>query len=134
MIDKWAQLASIAPSVANGFNNAPGINFLLRKGLGLAPQRQMPQLATGSFQQWAKKHRVPDCSGSDKDLSQSSASEGREVILWADTFNNYYRPGTSQAAYEVLTDAGFNVRVPQKHLCCGRPLYDFGMLDRAKIP
>ena len=28
--------------------------------------------------------------------------------------------------------AGFDVLVPQQHLCCGRPLYDFGMLDRAK--
>jgi FAD/FMN-containing dehydrogenase/Fe-S oxidoreductase len=132
MIDKWAELASIAPRIANGFNNAPGINLLLRKALGLAPERQMPQLAPASFQRWARKHRVPDCNGSGKHLSQPPVSEGREVILWADTFNNFYRPGTSHAAYEVLTDAGFTVRVPQKHLCCGRPLYDFGMLDRAK--
>jgi Fe-S oxidoreductase len=54
------------------------------------------------------------------------------VILWPDTFNNYYKPETSQAALEVLTHAGFNVMVPQTHLCCGRPLYDFGMLDKAK--
>ena len=55
-----------------------------------------------------------------------------EVILWADTFNNYFHPETSRAALEVLQDAGFQVTVPQGHLCCGRPLYDFGMLDRAK--
>jgi Fe-S oxidoreductase len=54
------------------------------------------------------------------------------VILWPDTFNNYYKPETSQAALEVLTHAGLNVMVPQTHLCCGRPLYDFGMLDKAK--
>jgi Fe-S oxidoreductase len=54
------------------------------------------------------------------------------VVLWADTFNNYFRPETSQAALEVLTHAGFSVRVAQNHLCCGRPLYDFGMLDEAK--
>jgi Fe-S oxidoreductase len=55
-----------------------------------------------------------------------------EVILWADTFNNYLFPHTARAAVEVLEDAGFRVRVPQQHLCCGRPLYDFGMLDLAK--
>jgi Fe-S oxidoreductase len=33
---------------------------------------------------------------------------------------------------EVLRRAGFSVMVPQAHLCCGRPLYDFGMLDKAK--
>jgi Fe-S oxidoreductase len=52
--------------------------------------------------------------------------------LWADTFNNYFHPNTSKAALEVLQSAGFNVIVPQIHLCCGRPLYDFGLLDQAK--
>jgi Fe-S oxidoreductase len=56
-----------------------------------------------------------------------------EVILWADTFNNFLFPHTASAAVDVLEDAGFRVRVPKEHLCCGRPLYDFGMLDDAKI-
>jgi Fe-S oxidoreductase len=54
------------------------------------------------------------------------------VILWADTFNNFLHAETSAAALAVLQRAGLNVRVPRQHLCCGRPLYDFGMLDRAK--
>jgi Fe-S oxidoreductase len=36
------------------------------------------------------------------------------------------------AAAEVLQAAGFDVLVPSAHLCCGRPLYDIGMIDRAK--
>src|SRR6202022_1943455 len=64
--------------------------------------------------------------------SAGRAISGREVILWADTFNNYFHPETSRAALDVLRDAGFKVRVPQQRLCCGRPLYDFGMLDKAK--
>src|SRR5213075_836386 len=39
---------------------------------------------------------------------------------------------TAQAATVVLESAGFQVSIPQRSLCCGRPLYDFGMLDRAK--
>jgi Fe-S oxidoreductase len=54
------------------------------------------------------------------------------VLLWADTFNNYFLPQTARAAVEVLEAAGFRVLVPQANLCCGRPLYDFGMLDRAE--
>jgi FAD/FMN-containing dehydrogenase/Fe-S oxidoreductase len=54
------------------------------------------------------------------------------VLLWADTFNNYFLPQTARAAVEVLETAGFRVRVPHANLCCGRPLYDFGMLDRAE--
>ena len=53
-------------------------------------------------------------------------------MLWADTFNNYFTPEVAQAAVEVLEDAGFQVVVPRGHLCCGRPLYDYGFLDRAK--
>jgi FAD/FMN-containing dehydrogenase/Fe-S oxidoreductase len=112
MIDKWAALGSSLPSAAN-FLSKIG---LVKDVLGLAPQRRMPQLARVSFQKWASKRQVSDGN----------------VILWADTFNNYFKPETSRAAYEVLTQAGFRVMTPQAHLCCGRPLYDFGLLDQAK--
>src|SRR4029078_3809505 len=56
----------------------------------------------------------------------------QRVLLWPDTFNNYLTPETARAAGEVLEDAGFTVEVPRGHLCCGRPLYDFGLLDRAR--
>lgn len=125
MIDKWAGLASHAPGVANFLSQAPGLNAMVRKALALAPQRQMPRLASTSFQQWARQHRVPALAAS------PAACTGSEVILWADTFNNFYRPEVSRAAVEVLAHAGFRVRVSQSRFCCGRPLYDFGMLDKA---
>jgi Fe-S oxidoreductase len=58
-------------------------------------------------------------------------------MLWPDTFNNHFHPDTAKAAVEVLEAAGYQVRVPdqdkpQQTLCCGRPLYDYGMLDLAK--
>jgi len=54
------------------------------------------------------------------------------VILWADTFTNYLAPEVGIAAVEALEDAGLRVVVPHGHLCCGRPLYDYGMLDLAE--
>jgi len=57
---------------------------------------------------------------------------GRTVLLWPDTFNNYFHPETAVAAVEVLESAGWQVRLPRANVCCGRPLYDFGMLERAK--
>jgi FAD/FMN-containing dehydrogenase/Fe-S oxidoreductase len=117
MIDRWAELGSSAPRTANFLSNVS--KPLMQKALGLAPQRQLPRLATVNFQQWARKQQV--------------AASGGSVVLWADTFNNYFKPETSRAAWEVLTRAGFNVTVAQDHLCCGRPLYDFGMLDKAKL-
>ena len=56
----------------------------------------------------------------------------RFVLLWPDTFNNYFHPHIARAAVEVLEDAGFHVEIPQKNICCGRPLYDYGMLDTAE--
>ena len=129
MIDRWAEMGSSAPRLANFLSNAPGFRHILQGALHMAPQRRVPRLARGTFQSWAQKNRVPATGAI---ANAASASEKREVILWADTFNNYYSPDTSRAALEVLQSAGFNVSVPQVHLCCGRPLYDFGMLDRAK--
>ena len=54
------------------------------------------------------------------------------MLLWPDTFNNYFRPNIAKAAVEVLEAAGFRVIVPRANLCCGRALYDHGMLDRAQ--
>ena len=119
MIDRWAALGSFAPRAANLLSNTPTSKRWLQKKLELASQREMPQLAPVSFQKWAAKQRIA------KDGSPG-------VVLWADTFNNYFKPETSRAAFEVLTRAGFSVMVPRSHLCCGRPLYDFGMLDRAR--
>ena len=59
-------------------------------------------------------------------------TNGARVLLWPDTFNNFFHPETAVAAVEVLEDAGFVVEIPSVRLCCGRPLYDFGLLDQAK--
>src|SRR5207248_867444 len=45
--------------------------------------------------------------------------------------NNFFHPEVAQAAVEVLEDAGFRVVIQPERLCCGRPLYDYGMLDLA---
>jgi Fe-S oxidoreductase len=120
MIDRWARLGSMTPRLANAVSGAPGVQHLIKKLLDLAPQRELPRLAPVSFRQWARRRGVT-----------SSAGVG-DVILWVDTFNNYFHPRTSEAAYEVLTQAGFRVAVPRDRLCCGRPLYDFGLLSQAK--
>jgi Fe-S oxidoreductase len=108
----------MAPQVANVLSRAPLVSGLARRALGLAPQRDLPRFAGFSFRRWAARRGLPVSGG--------------DVLLWPDTFNNYFHPHTGQAAVEVLTHAGFTVAVPREHLCCGRPLYDFGLLDRAK--
>jgi Fe-S oxidoreductase/FAD/FMN-containing dehydrogenase len=126
-IDQWLRLASVAPAIANFLSHAPGFRQLLRGALHLAPEREIPRLAGCSFLDWARNERR-DGDGGPRD----AASGGGEVILWADTFNNHFHPETLRAGLEVLTEAGFRVRVPRQQPCCGRPLYDFGMLDEAR--
>lgn len=123
MIDKWAQIASRTPALANIATQTPAFAAIARKLGGITPHRALPALPPETFKQWFAK----------RNGARSNPTNVRgEVILWADTFNNYLFPHTSKAAVEVLEDAGFRVRVPSEHLCCGRPLYDFGMLDHAK--
>jgi FAD/FMN-containing dehydrogenase/Fe-S oxidoreductase len=127
-IDRWAQWASLGPGIVNFLNRAPGFRHLLQKALDLAPQREIPRFAAVSFRKWAQKHRADLFGGA----TERSTKNEREVVLWVDTFNNYFHPETSRAALQVLENAGFTVRASRYRLCCGRPLYDFGMLDTAK--
>jgi Fe-S oxidoreductase len=90
-------------------------------------ERTIPRFAGQSFQSGLRSRR------SWHHRRKAAAQPSRPaVLLWPDTWNNYFHPQTAQAAWQVLDDAGFQVEVPKGHLCCGRPLYDFGMLDRAK--
>jgi FAD/FMN-containing dehydrogenase/Fe-S oxidoreductase len=118
-INRWAALASYAPGAVNWLAQAPGFSALMKTVAGMSPQRSIPQFAPETFLHWFKR-RAP--RNQDKP----------PVILWPDTFNNHFHPETAQAAVEVLEAAGFQVRIPDQHICCGRPLYDFGMLDQAK--
>jgi FAD/FMN-containing dehydrogenase/Fe-S oxidoreductase len=118
-INRWAKLAAYAPGPVNWLTQTPGFGTLAKKIAGMPLQRQVPQFAPETFLQWFKQ-RPP--RNQDKP----------PVILWPDTFNNHFHPETAKAAVSVLETAGFQVKVPVRHVCCGRPLYDFGMLNRAK--
>jgi len=131
MIDRWLRVAAVAPRVANMLARAPGIAQLLRKMLHVAPQRTLPALSPFTFRQWAERHGVPT-QGRSKGRHRHDLEGPRRVILWVDTFNNHFHPETSVAATEILGEAGFTVAITPRSLCCGRPLYDFGLLDEAK--
>jgi FAD/FMN-containing dehydrogenase/Fe-S oxidoreductase len=130
-IDRCARLASIAPHIANFLSHAPGFDDVLRSLLGLPKERRLPRFAKRTFQSWVRSRKRSAAQGLKSGGSPTGAGK-RTVILWPDTFTNYFHPEIGQAALEVLEEAGVQVQVPQSHLCCGRPLYDFGMLDHAK--
>lgn len=120
LIDQWSRIASRWPGLVNLVTQTPGLSAIAKTMAGMPQGRSIPEFAPETFQSWFRKRK-----------KQGPAPRGK-VILWPDTFNNYFFPETAQSAAEVLESAGFEVKVPQKHLCCGRPLYDYGFLDLAK--
>jgi FAD/FMN-containing dehydrogenase/Fe-S oxidoreductase len=123
-IDFWARLASRVPGLVNLATQLPFLRDIVKLAAGMPHQRSVPAFAPQTFRAWFEG-RTPESR-------PHSNPEAAPVMLWPDTFNNYFLPDTAKAAVEVLEAAGFRVSIPESILCCGRPLYDFGMLDRAK--
>jgi Fe-S oxidoreductase len=113
--DKLAKWGSLAPALTNAILSGPLTSSLVKSIAGVAPQRELPLLAARPY----VKSRKPSAANA-------------QVVLWPDTWNNYYHPQTLAAADRILQAAGFQVRVPRGHICCGRPLYDFGFLTDAR--
>jgi Fe-S oxidoreductase len=147
-IDLWARVASHAPGLVNLTTQLPFLRDLSKLVAGIPRQRAIPAFAPETFKTWFHRRQTVGTRGARKNdfgwRSASSAAiepsisvgasapEGTPVLLWPDTFNNYFQPATAKAAVQVLEAAGFRVIVPKANLCCGRPLYDHGMLDRAQ--
>jgi len=120
--DKLARMGSFTPALTNALLTSSLTSPLVKRLAGIARERQLPQLAPESFVTARRSgHR-----------ERQTATPGQTVLLWPDTWNNYYHPQTLAAAEKILAEAGFAVEVPAGHICCGRPLYDFGLLHTAK--
>jgi len=119
LVHWWARLASPLAPLVNAAARAPWLAALARLAAGMAPERRIPRLAPRTFRAWWRR-RPP------RNL------DGPRVVLWVDTFSNYFDPAAAQAAVAVLEAAGRRVVVPAAPLCCGRPLYDQGMLRLAR--
>jgi FAD/FMN-containing dehydrogenase/Fe-S oxidoreductase len=116
----WARLASLMPSLANFFTQTPGLARLAKWMADVAPERDIPKFAAEPFTRWFERRPAKPASGKFK------------VLLWPDTFNNYFHPEVLRAAVKVLEQAGCRVHLPRHTLCCGRPLYDYGFLPQAR--
>jgi Fe-S oxidoreductase len=119
LIHWWSRIAALMPGVVNFFTQTPLLRNFAKLLAGIAPARQIPAFAPQTFKQWFRQ-REPHNVGRPR------------VILWPDTFNNHFHPQTAMAAVEVLEAAGYHVEVPEQALCCGRALYDHGMLVTAR--
>jgi Fe-S oxidoreductase len=118
-VHPWMRYAALAPAVVNFANRAPLFAQVARWATGMAPDRRAPALAPERFKRWFRRRG-------------GGQRSGQPVVLWADTFNDFFHPETAQAAVDVLERGGFRALVPRAELCCGRPLYDYGFLAAAR--
>ncbi|MFJ8849898.1 FAD-linked oxidase C-terminal domain-containing protein [Streptomyces sp. NPDC102437] len=118
----WARLSRFAPRVVNALLHAPGIASAGKLLAGVASERAAPVFAPESFSQWWAARGMPEPDPADH----------RTVVLWPDTFSNYFHPAVAKAAVRVLEDAGFRIAVPPPPVCCGLTWISTGQLVTAK--
>ena len=134
-IDRWLRLAEPVPWLANFLSHAPGLAQLAHWALHLAPEREIPRLAPVSFRgPFLRLRGGKRPKGTSRTALVTAAPKAtqKDVVLWVDTFNNAFHPQTLQSAFDLFLLAGCRVITPIQGLCCGRPLYDFGMLREAR--
>ncbi len=119
-IDKVARAGSLVPEVVNFITQTRPLSSLAKFMGGIDQHRRIPEFAPMSLQNWYRKRGGP------------RHPNGPRVLLWPDTFNNYFHTDVGTASVEALEAAGFNVVIPEVHVCCGRPLFDYGFLDTAR--
>src|SRR4029079_12577257 len=68
--------------------------------------------------------------------SKTRETADRPVVLFADTFNNWFEHANLDAAVRVLEATGHRVTIARgrdsRPLCCGRTYLAAGMVDRAR--
>jgi|tagenome__1003787_1003787.scaffolds.fasta_scaffold20985965_3 FAD/FMN-containing dehydrogenase/Fe-S oxidoreductase len=120
LIDQVARAASHVPEVANFLGRTPPFAQTLKYAAGMTQERELPAFAPQTLQRWFRER------------GGTHNPHGRKVVLFPDTFNNHFHTDVGVAAVEAIEAAGWQVVIPEGHLCCGRPLYDYGFLDLAE--
>jgi Fe-S oxidoreductase len=157
-LPRYAPIASKASWIANLRDIVPGAARVSETFFGFSAKRTLPKWSAKPFTSLAPSpangragDRVvrttqtaikANISDSQKTLSPVFPSRGeeavlREVVLFTDTFNNYFEPQNLAAARRVLESANYVVQIvcaknESRPLCCGRTFLATGMIDEAK--
>ncbi|MBR1167358.1 FAD-binding and (Fe-S)-binding domain-containing protein [Bradyrhizobium liaoningense] len=121
-LPRYAGLASRFAPLANLRNSSPLLRKLFERFAGISARRALPAFRSDVF--------VPPAE-------RVGPADGREVVLFTDTFNRIYERENLDAALRVLTAGGYRVHLPKpasgsRPLCCGRTFLSAGLVDEAK--
>jgi Fe-S oxidoreductase len=121
-LPRYAGLASRFAPLANWRNRSPLLRKLFEQFADISAQRALPAFRRDVFR---------------PDAEAFGPEGGREVVLFADTFNRLYERENLDAALRVLVEGGYRVHIPKpgdraRPLCCGRTFLSAGMVDQAR--
>jgi FAD/FMN-containing dehydrogenase/Fe-S oxidoreductase len=121
-LPRYADIASRFAPLANLRNRSPLLRKLFERFAGISARRALPAFRGDVF--------VPAADS----LGPES---GRELVLFADTFNRIYERENLDAALRVLVAGGYRVHLPKplrgsRALCCGRTFLSAGLVDEAR--
>lgn len=117
-----AKLASIAPSVYNFFMKNSLTGGLIKRMVGFAVKRSMPEISSQTLQSWYKKHKT---------ITEVNNSK-RKLYLFCDEFTNYNDAHIGITAILLLEKLGYEVEIPI-HEESGRTWLSKGLVRKAKI-
>ena len=124
----WLALMTRAPGLFNVLQS--GISGrIMKHTLAIQKDKALPKLNNRPFRAWVKKQ----AKLSENAFYTFGKTDGLPVVLWIDSVNNAYRPEVLQSAVSLLGRCGFQVLLARQHFCCGRPLYEHGFLQQAKL-
>lgn len=116
----WAKLTAPVARLANLAMRVPGLKHLARWIAGVDQRRSLPQFAAKRF------GKLERASG------ERARNNRQPVLLWVDSFTEYFSTGPGIAMIEVLESAGYAVQTLSKPQCCGLTWITTGQLDYAR--
>ena len=119
-VDSLGRWGCVFPALANMMLDFGPLRAVMAKALGISSRRSLPHHAAQRFDSWFVRHTA----------QKNGRSRGR-VVLWDDTFVRYYEPQIGIAAVKVIEALGYEVVLPTKRKCCGRPAFSQGNLNEA---
>ncbi len=120
-LPSWLRLGSPFARVVNAATGLRPLAWLAKRLGGIAPERAIPRFAVGSLVRRLRGRAAADLP-----------PDAPRVLLWPDTFTNYFDPDLGEDAYAVLTSLGYRVDVPTGPVCCGLTWVSTGQLGKAK--
>ena len=121
-LPRYAPQASRARWLMHLRDRVPGAAALSERALGFSARRSLPRWHPRPYRPAAKLQPLP--------------GDGRDVVLFADTFTTWFEPDNARAAVAVLEAGGYRVHAPQpparRPLCCGRTFLAAGLVEQAR--